>query len=195
MSREQEQEPTRSEQEPRQSPRVWIASLSDYNDGRLHGVWLDANAEAEDLAVGIQEMLARSAMPGAEEWAIHDYEGFGPLRLGEYETSDRISRMGLALPSTARLSPPRAFGTAEDELLDNFERQLPRSLGVAQRPTPRTPRRHRHRRPDSTRPPESLRPYVMVDTEARTGHGVRRFAALRAAPMARSVHVFLFHPP
>ena len=38
-------------------------------------------------------MLARSPMPGAEEWAIHDYEGFGPLRLGEYEDLGTISQI------------------------------------------------------------------------------------------------------
>lgn len=82
-----------AEYESATETRIYVASLSDYNDGRLHGVWLDANAEAEDLAEGIQEMLARSPMPGAEEWAIHDYEGFGPLRLGEYEDLGTISQI------------------------------------------------------------------------------------------------------
>ena len=38
-------------------------------------------------------MLARSPMPGAEEWAIHDYEGFGPVRLGEYEDLATVSQI------------------------------------------------------------------------------------------------------
>jgi len=91
------QEPRRAEStaehEPATETRIYVASLSDYNDGRLHGVWLDANADAEDLDESIQEMLARSPMPGAEEWAIHDYEGFGPLRLGEYEDLGTISQI------------------------------------------------------------------------------------------------------
>jgi antirestriction protein len=36
-------------------------------------------------------MLAASPIPGAEEYAIHDYDGFGPLNLGEYESIDRIA--------------------------------------------------------------------------------------------------------
>ena len=39
-------------------------------------------------------MLAGSPMCGAEEWAIHDYEGFGPLRVGEYESLATISQIG-----------------------------------------------------------------------------------------------------
>ncbi len=79
--------------EPVPETRIYVASLSDYNDGRLHGVWLDANAEAEELDASIHEMLARSPMPGAEEWAIHDYEGFGPVRLGEYEDLATVSQI------------------------------------------------------------------------------------------------------
>jgi len=42
-------------------------------------------------------MLAASPTPFAEEWAIHDYEGFGPLRLSEYEDLATISRLGLGI--------------------------------------------------------------------------------------------------
>lgn len=83
-----------AELEPVSGGRIYVASLSDYNDGRLHGAWLDANADTEDLAAGVQEMLSRSPMPGAEEWAIHDYEGFGPLRFGEYENLATIAHIG-----------------------------------------------------------------------------------------------------
>lgn len=82
------------ERDPRSATRIYVASLSDYNDGRLHGTWLDAEAEPDELNDGIQAMLAGSPMGGAEEWAIHDYEGFGPLRLGEYESVATISQIG-----------------------------------------------------------------------------------------------------
>lgn len=83
-----------AEREPVDGPRVYVASLSDYNDGRLHGTWLDADADPDELADGINAMLARSPTPGAEEWAIHDHEGFGPLHLGEYEDIATISQLG-----------------------------------------------------------------------------------------------------
>src|SRR5580704_284540 len=67
-----------------QSPRIYVASLSDYNAGRLHGAWISAAQTAEELSESVQEMLNSSPSPGAEEFAIHDFDGFGPLRLNEY---------------------------------------------------------------------------------------------------------------
>lgn len=78
-------------------PRIYVASLSDYNAGRLHGAWLDATEEPEALAAEVEAMLAISPTPGAEEWAIHDHEGFGPLHLGEYEPLERVSALGQAI--------------------------------------------------------------------------------------------------
>lgn len=73
------------------SPRIYVASLSDYNAGRLHGEWIDAAQPVEDLDEAVGTMLAASSEPGAEEWAIHDYQGFGPADLGEYEPLERVS--------------------------------------------------------------------------------------------------------
>ena len=66
------------------TPRIYVACLASYNAGILHGEWIDAT-DADTIREAIQEMLKRSPTPGAEEWAIHDYEGFGPLRLSEFE--------------------------------------------------------------------------------------------------------------
>ena len=73
------------------SPRIYAACLASYNNGRLHGKWIDADQPAEVLVEEVRTMLAASQEPGAEEWAIHDYEGFGQLRLGENERLARIS--------------------------------------------------------------------------------------------------------
>jgi antirestriction protein len=77
----------------RPTPRIYAASLSDYNDGRLHGRWIDADQDAEALGESVTAMLASSEMPVAEEFAIHDYEGFGPVRLDEYESLESVSRV------------------------------------------------------------------------------------------------------
>src|SRR5262249_45674874 len=58
------------------APRIWIGSLSDYNNGRLYGTWMDATLEPEELHAAVQFMLRNSDTPGAEEWAIFDYEDF-----------------------------------------------------------------------------------------------------------------------
>lgn len=73
------------------TPRIYVASLADYNAGRLLGRWIDADQAAECIREQIAEMLAESRQLVAEEWAIHDYEGFGSLRLGEFEDLERVA--------------------------------------------------------------------------------------------------------
>lgn len=78
-------------------PRIYIACLAAYNNGRLHGAWIDADQDADDLAQEIRAILARSPEPHAEEWAIHDYEGFGPLRLSEWESVERVAAIAAGI--------------------------------------------------------------------------------------------------
>lgn len=78
-------------------PQIYLASLSDYNAGRLHGVWIDVAVEREQVARQVEAMLATSAEPHAEEWAIHDYQGFGALDLSEYESLEMVAAIGRAI--------------------------------------------------------------------------------------------------
>lgn len=81
---------------PLDTPRLYAASLSDYNSGILHGTWIDAIDDSEAMQHTIARMLANSptarleGLP-AEEWAIHDYEGFGQIRIEEYTSIDTIA--------------------------------------------------------------------------------------------------------
>jgi antirestriction protein len=102
MNHEQEQqEPNTSqpdilnvESEPTTpSPRIYVASLSDYNNGRLHGVWIDATLDDDEINQAVTEMLSKSSEPYAEEYAVHSYEGFGPLHLHEYEPLASCARI------------------------------------------------------------------------------------------------------
>jgi antirestriction protein len=65
--------------------KIYVADLAAYNNGKLHGVWIDATQELDDIQDQINEMLAESPEELAEEWAIHDYEGFGNYSVSEYE--------------------------------------------------------------------------------------------------------------
>lgn len=73
------------------NPQVYVACLAAYNNGRLHGEWIDADQSVDELQSAVQRMLAASPEPRAEEWAIHDYEGFGELRLSEHESLVRVA--------------------------------------------------------------------------------------------------------
>jgi antirestriction protein len=78
-------------------PRIYVACLAAYNNGRLHGAWIDANRSSEDIAAEVCTMLAASPEPGAEEWAIHHYEGFGELRLSEWESFERVAAIAAGI--------------------------------------------------------------------------------------------------
>lgn len=67
------------------TPLIYVASLSDYVAGRLHGVHIKLDGRELDEVWGeVQKMLKSSRDPGAEEWAIHDHENFGKWDIGEY---------------------------------------------------------------------------------------------------------------
>jgi len=74
------------------TPRVYVACLASYNAGELHGEWIDAT-DADEMHEAIAEMLKESPTPSAEEWAIHDYEGFGPIKIGEYEAIEDVAEL------------------------------------------------------------------------------------------------------
>ena len=68
-----------------------MASLADYNAGNLHGRWIDATQGAEGIRKEIAEMLADSDEPDAEEFAIHDYDNFGGLKLSEFADVEQVA--------------------------------------------------------------------------------------------------------
>jgi antirestriction protein len=111
------------EQDRQVEPRIYVASLSDYNAGILHGAWLNAAQETSVLNAGIAEMLNRSPSGGAEEWAIHDFEGFGTYRLSEYESIDKVGRLarGIVRHGEAFSAWAGYLGTNDWDTLDQFE--------------------------------------------------------------------------
>lgn len=82
--------------------RIYVASLSDYNAGILHGRWIDLDGkDTNDLQDEVNEILAESPYAKqygevAEEWAIHDYE-LGGIRVSEYTGLERIVKIAEAL--------------------------------------------------------------------------------------------------
>ncbi len=76
-------------------PMIYVACLAAYNAGTLHGEWIDAAQDVEALNESVQEILKQSPEQFAEEWAIHDYEGFGDIRIAEYHGLAEVSRLAL----------------------------------------------------------------------------------------------------
>ncbi len=71
-------------------PRIYVADLAAYNAGHLHGVWINAGDDLDDIQDQIGEMLNKSPVEDAEEYAIHDYEEFGGCEISEYEGIEAV---------------------------------------------------------------------------------------------------------
>ncbi len=114
--------PERHEDDETDPPAIYVASLADYNAGRLHGIWIDATQDLATINGQIAEMLNRSPEPGAEEIAIHDYTNFGGWQLSEYESvhsvkavADAITEHGEAVTHWIDY-----LGAPADEAIESF---------------------------------------------------------------------------
>ena len=94
-----------------QEIRIYIADLAAYNNGKLHGVWIDATQDLDDIQDQIKEMLKNSPEEDSEEYALHDYEGFGNYSLSEYEGIETANEIALFIEEHGALAP---------ELLNHF---------------------------------------------------------------------------
>ena len=74
-------------------PKIYIACLASYNAGMLHGEYVDATLEPDEIREEIQRVLESSPIKDAEEYAIHDYEDFCEVELGEYPDLEEVSNV------------------------------------------------------------------------------------------------------
>lgn len=112
------------EREPRLDlPRAYFASLSDYNHMVLHGAWVEDLGEPDHVRDEIKKMLNASEEAVAEEWALHDYEGFGDWTPSEYESIENLSRVaaGIEEHGPAFSAWVSYLGDATDDRLDQFD--------------------------------------------------------------------------
>ena len=70
-------------------PRIYVACLAAYNNGQLHGSWIDVQDE-DSILEAVRAILNSSPIPDAEEWAIHDYENFDGVTINEYDSFARV---------------------------------------------------------------------------------------------------------
>jgi antirestriction protein len=154
------------ETEPKPSPAIYVASLADYNNGVLHGAWIDAAREAEAIQADIDAMLKESREPGAEEFAIFDYDQFGQCRIHENDPIDLVARIArgiqehgyaFAVWADVKEGNPERWDDFEEAYLGHYESveayadQLADDLGYTA---------------ELTKLPESLQPYVRFDSAA-----------------------------
>ena len=78
-------------------PKIYVADLAVYNGGHLHGVWIEVTEDQDDIQEQIQLMLKDSPVEEAEEWAIHDFEGFDGAVISKYEGIERVVNIAMFL--------------------------------------------------------------------------------------------------
>jgi antirestriction protein len=123
LQEDEQRQNEHNERDRREAPRIYVASLADYNAGHLHGEWIDADAEAEQIHAAIHVMLQRSPTEDAEEFAIFDFDGFHPWKPDEYESIETVATVaqGIAEHGQAFAHWVGVIGTTESTLLDGFE--------------------------------------------------------------------------
>lgn len=164
-------EPGHGEQAPPERPRIWAGSWLDYNNGVLHGDWIDADRDDADIWADIQTMLARSptsAKTGeaAEDWGIFDHEHFGDLRIDETETVGWVAKVARGITEHGPAFAAWA-GVVEDEtLLDGFQDSYLGHYDSVQAYADQLLGGLAFEQLLDRHVPEQFRPYVRLDTEA-----------------------------
>lgn len=164
--------------------RIYVACLAAYNAGHLHGEWIDANQDAQDIRRAIADMLTRSPIENAEEYATHDYEGFGDLHLSEFadlqdvaEKADLIADHGaLAAKLIEHYGDVRS---ARGAMCDHYAGEFESLADFAQQVTE-----------DTSEIPDNLKFYI--DWE-RMGRDLEINDVLAIEMGFQSVHVFWSH--
>lgn len=148
-------------QSAKSEPKIYVACLAAYNDGRLHGEWIDADQGAWAIYDDVKKMLAASPVAEAEEWAIHDYEGFEGIRIEEYDGFERVAELAAFAIEHGKLGAEvfSYYGSLDDAriaLSDQYAGQYESLADFAQEITEET-----------TEIPQPLRFYVDYERMAR----------------------------
>jgi antirestriction protein len=143
------------------SIKIYVACLAAYNDGILHGRWIDATLGEEHIRDGIKAMLAQSPVMVAEEWAIHDTEGFEGVGISEYASIASVSEIAAFIdevgPVAAKLMEHFAdLEEAREAMRDHYAGVYSSVADFAQELTE-----------ESTKIPESLQYYIDWELLAR----------------------------
>ncbi|MEP1172248.1 MAG: antirestriction protein ArdA, partial [Alphaproteobacteria bacterium] len=97
----------------RETQRIYVACLAAYNNGHLHGAWIEATSP-DEVRDKVRAMLAASPEPDGDEWSIH----------GATRKSHLLSEAGMPL-----VEPSRPFLAGACELGNRLVRSLRKRAG------------------------------------------------------------------
>lgn len=93
--------------------RIYAACLASYNNGVLHGRWIDASSDVDEMQEEVNAMLRESRFPSAEEFAIHDFDGL-PRSLGEHSGLRAVAAVVALVEDTAFLDQDVVIAVVDD---------------------------------------------------------------------------------
>jgi antirestriction protein len=98
------------------NPQIYIACLSAYNNGYLHGDWIDASQGIDHVRDCIKEILSSSPVAEeCEEWAIHDFQGFGNYKVNEYHDLEKLCEVAEFLSESESRFPSEVVSWLIDD--------------------------------------------------------------------------------
>lgn len=141
--------------------RIYVACLAAYNNGILHGRWINADQDADDIRSEITAMLKASPIADSEEYAIHDYEGFDGAPVSEYHGIEEVAALAAFIAEHGDLGAELFkhygdIGTAETALDEDYCGEYRSLADYAEQLTEET-----------VSIPESLRYYIDYEAMAR----------------------------
>jgi antirestriction protein len=107
-------------------PRIWVGSWLDYNDGVMHGDWIDATREPEDIEADIQAILSDSPTAerhgtSTEDWGVFDHEGFGSCQIEERASLSWVCAVASGITEHGPAFAAWADLVDDETQLDRFE--------------------------------------------------------------------------
>ncbi len=141
--------------------RIYVACLAAYNNGILHGAWINADQDENTIRWAIHDMLKVSPIECAEEYAVHDFEGFEGVWIEEYADIANVSKLAAFIAENGELGGKLVahYGdleTANEAISDHYHGCYRSLSDFAEELTEET-----------TQIPESLRFYIDYEAMAR----------------------------
>lgn len=105
-------------------PKIYVACLSAYNSGHLHGMWIDATQDSSEIRDDIDWMLSWSPVrdiEACEEWAIHDYENWEGIKLGEHEDIDKLAELAQLIQEHGQAYAIYYKDKGDDATVEDFQ--------------------------------------------------------------------------
>lgn len=105
-------------------PQIYVACLSAYNNGKLHGMWIDCTQDASDIQDDIEWMLSWSPCcnyEACEEWAIHDFQNWHGIHIDEYEDIEKLAELAQILSEHGEAYAAYYEYDSSDATVENFQ--------------------------------------------------------------------------